>query len=78
MHSAGIEQSRCGVDEPLFGHKVVCLNSTVNVSVNTAGNTHEHMLWPLDCTAVDLEQIRLLQGLVAEIVEVKITIINDC
>jgi hypothetical protein len=57
MSSAGIEQSRRGMDEPLFGHKVVCFNSTVNVTVNTAGNTHEHVLWPLDCTAVDLEQI---------------------
>lgn len=66
------------MDEPLLGHQVVCLDGAVHiVGVDTAGDTHEHVLWSLHSLAVDLEHVRLLQGLVAKVVEAEITIVND-
>lgn len=66
------------MNEPLLGHQVVCLDGTVDiVGVDTASDTHEHVLWSLHSLAVDLEHVGLLQSLVAKVVEAEIPIVDD-
>lgn len=46
------------MSEVTLGHEIVGLNGTVNVVlVDTDSDTHEHVLWPLRCSTIDLEEV---------------------
>ena len=67
------------MNEPFLRHQIVCFDSAINVvEVNTAGDTHEHMLWSLHSHAINFEHVGFLQSLIAKVVEVEITIIDNC
>lgn len=64
IRGASIEKCRRGVSKVAFGHKVICLEDTVNVrSMYTNRNTHDHMLRTFGDTPIDTEEVRSLKCL---------------
>ncbi len=49
--------------EVSFGHKVICFENAVNVrSMNTNGNTHDHVLGTFSYAAIDAEKVGTFEG----------------
>ena len=47
--------------EVALRHEVVGFYNVINItSVNTDGDTHDHVLWPFGNTVVDAKEIRTL------------------
>ena len=61
-----------------LAHEVVRLDGGVDVlAVDAHGDAHDHVLGALGDLAVDLEKVRLLEGLEAEVVELKVAVVDD-
>jgi hypothetical protein len=68
---------RC-VCEPALAHQLVSVACSLDILlVDPNSNPHEHVLWPLHDGIVEPEQIGALQGLEAEVVIIKVPVIND-
>jgi hypothetical protein len=66
------------VGEVSLRHEVVSLEDLVNVgTVNTDGDTHDHVLWSLDNLAVNAEQVRPLERLETKVVVSEISVVDD-
>ena len=61
------------MSEPHLRHQIVRLEGTLEIEqVDTDGAAHQHVLWPFDNLAFDLEQVTTLEGLEAEEVVVEV------
>ena len=61
-----------------LGHEVVRLDDLCDVTtVNTDGNSHDHVLWPLNDLAVDAEKVRPFERLEAKVIVRKVAIVDD-
>jgi hypothetical protein len=66
------------VSEELAGHEVVCLQDSLNiVTPDTNRYAHDHVLRTLDDLAVDLEKVGSLQSLKAEVLVLKISVVDN-
>lgn len=78
MGRASIEKCRACVGKVTLRHEVIGLDSTINVtSMNTDRDAHEHVLWSLSDPIVNSEQIRAFKSLEAEVLVMKIAIVDD-
>lgn len=67
-----------GMREIPLGHEIVRFNDRVDVlAVNSHSDTHQHVLGALHHLLLDLQQIRPLQGLEAEVVVAKVTVVDN-
>lgn len=66
------------MSKPALRHHVVRFESRINVGlVNAHRHPHQHVLGPFHNFAVHFQEIRPLQGFEAEVIVLKISIIND-
>lgn len=64
--------------EVFVGHEIVRLNSRLNVlTVNSDGNSHNHVLRTLDNLAIKAEKVRALKCLEAKVLVIEIPIIYN-
>jgi hypothetical protein len=53
--------------EVAFGHEMICGEDSVDIcTMDTDSDAHDHVLWSISDTTVDLEQIRSLESFKAE------------
>ena len=45
--------------------------------MNANGNAHEHVLGPFGDVSVEFEEVRFLESFEAEVVEIKVAIVDD-
>ncbi len=65
-----VEHGRRRVSEQPFRHHIVGLDGGIDVlAMNANGDSHEHVLRPLDYLAVNLQQVAALQSLEPEVLE---------
>ena len=70
---AGVEESRCGVREPLLRHQVVSLEGRFKIVLVDANRApHQHVLRSLSDFAINSQQVRLLERLEAEEIIVEV------
>ena len=75
---AGVEEGRGGVGKPALRHQVVGLDCALDVVlVDADGDAHEHVLRTLGDLAVELQQVRALERLEAEVVVVEVAVVDD-
>ena len=75
---ARIEQSRRRVREVLLAHQLVRLDRGIYITpVNADRNPHNHVLGPFRDLAVAAHQITTFEGLEAEVVVLKVAVVDD-
>ena len=75
---AGVKERGGRVDVPALAHQPVRLARGGDVrAVDADGDTHEHVLRPLGDGAAAAEEVRPLEGLECEEVEVEVTAVSD-
>ena len=73
-----VEHRRRGVGEPALRHELVRLDRRVEVAlVDADRHAHQHLLRPLGDLAVHPQQVRLLEGLEAEVVVLEVALVLE-
>ena len=63
----------------LIGHKVICLDDSLNIiAVYSKSNAHDQVLRSLGDFAVEAKEIRSFESLEAKVLVIEISVIDDC
>ena len=72
-----VEERGGRVGHPALGEHVVGVDGLLHILVDADGDAHEQVLGALHDLAVDAEEVRSLQSLVAEVIVVKVAVVHD-